>query len=71
MCTERPDEEWYIIQQYTEDQAGQDIQEEDIIQAANAVWYTKAEIKTWRDKTTTGIPTYGNCTTGGSEMYIL
>ena len=47
---------------YTEDQAGQDIQAEDVIQAANLVWYTRAEIRTWQDKTTTGIPTYGNCT---------
>ena len=61
MCTGGPDDEQYIIVQYTEDQAGQDIRDEDVIQAENLVWYTKAEIKTWRDKTTAGIPTYGNC----------
>ena len=47
MCTEGPDNEQYIIQRYTEDQAGQDIRDEDVIQATNLVWYTKAEIKTW------------------------
>ena len=61
MCTEGPDDEQYIVVRYTEDQAGQDIRDEDVIQAENSVWYTKAEIKTWRDKTTAGIPTYGNC----------
>ena len=47
---------------YKEDQAGEDIRAEDVIQAANLVWYMKAEIRTWQDKTTAGIPTYGNCT---------
>ena len=47
---------------YTEDQASKDIQAEDVIQAANMVWHMKEEMKTWRDKTTAGIPTYGNCT---------
>ena len=61
MCTEGPDDEQYIVKGYTVDQAGQDIRDEDVIQAANSVWYTKAEIKTWRDKTTAGIPTYGSC----------
>ena len=61
MCTEGPDDKQYIVVRYTEDQAGQDIRDEDVIQAENSVWYTKAEIKTWRDKTTAGIPTYGNC----------
>ena len=61
MCTEGPNNERYIVTRYTEDQAGQDIRDEDVIQAENSVWYTKAEIKTWRDKTTAGIPTYGNC----------
>ena len=62
MCTEGPDDERYIIQRCTQDQAGQDIRDEDVIQAANSVWYTKAEIKTWWDKTTAGIPTYANST---------
>ena len=61
MCTEGPNDERYIVQGYTEDHAGQDIRDEDIVEAANSVWYMKAEIKAWRDKTTAGIPTYGNC----------
>ena len=61
MCTEGPDDERYILKGYTEDQAGQDIRDKDVIQAVNSVWYTKAEIKTWRDKTIAEIPTYGNC----------
>ena len=48
---------------YTKDQASQDIRAEDVIQAANSVWYMRAEIRTWQEKTTAGIPTYGNCTT--------
>ena len=46
MCTEGPDDKQYIVVRYTEDQAGQDIRDEDVIQAENSVWYTKAEIKT-------------------------
>ena len=45
MCTEGPDDEQYIVVRYTEDQAGQDIRDEDVIQAENSVWYTKAKIK--------------------------
>ena len=62
MCTEGPNGKQYIMKGYTEDQAGQDIRAEDVIQAANLVWYMRAEIRTWQDKTTAGIPTYGNCT---------
>ena len=62
MCTEGPDDEWYILRGYTEDQAGQDIRAEDVIQADNLVWYTWAKRKAWKEKTTAGVPTYGNCT---------
>ena len=47
---------------YTEDQAGQDIWVEDVVQADNSVWYMWAERRAWSKKTTAGIPTYGNCT---------
>ena len=62
MYTEGPDDERYIVVGYTEDQAGQDIRAEDVIQANNLVWYTWAERRAWSEKTTAGIPTYGNCT---------
>ena len=62
MCTEGPDNEQYIVQGYTEDQAGQDIQAEDVIHAKNLVWYTWDERRAWQEKTTTGISAYGNCT---------
>ena len=35
---------------------------EDVVQADNSVWYTWAERRAWSEKTTAGIPTYGNCT---------
>ena len=43
MCTEEPDDKQYIVQGHTEDQAGQDIQAEDVVQAKNLVWYTWAK----------------------------
>ena len=52
----------YILKGYTEDQAGQDIRAEDVIQAENLVWYTWAKRRAWQEKTTAGIPTNGNCT---------
>ena len=51
-----------ILKGHTEDQASQDIRAKDVIQAENLVWYTWAERKAWQEKTTAGIPTYGNCT---------
>ena len=47
MCMEGPNGEQYIMKGYTEDQAGQDIRAEDVIQATNLVSYMRAEIRTW------------------------
>ena len=62
ICTEGPNDEQYIVKGNTKDQADQDIRAEDVVQAKNSVWYTWPEIRTWREKTIAGIPTYGNCT---------
>ena len=39
MCTEGPGNEQYIVQGYTEDQAGQVIRAKDVVQAKN-FWVT-------------------------------
>ena len=46
---------------YTSDQKGHPIRDEDTIRAANGIWYTQAEIKAFRNKSTAWCPTYGNC----------
>ena len=61
MCTEGPDNEQYIVQGYTEDQAGQAIQAEDVIHAKNLVWYMGREKGLAREDHHRDI-TYGNCT---------
>ena len=40
----------YIVQNYTGDQAGKDIQDEDMLQAANGMYYMTQEIETWKVK---------------------
>ena len=51
MCTEGPNGERYTVVGYTEDQAGQNIRAEDIVQADNSVWYMCAKMRAWSEKT--------------------
>ena len=51
----------YIVRNYTEDQAGMDIWNEDVLQAKNGMYYTPQEIETWKVKNTQDMLTYGNC----------
>ena len=57
-----PDIEPRIINvNYTDDQAGLPIKEEDTIRARNGVWYTQEECSDFRNKSFLRCPTYGNC----------
>ena len=51
----------YVVRNYTEDQAGMDIWDQDVLQAANGMYYMTQEIETWKVKNTQDVPTYGNC----------
>ena len=50
----------FIVQNYTEDQAGMNIRKEDVVQARNGWYYTSQEIEAWKVKNTQDLPTYGN-----------
>ena len=51
----------FIVRSYTKDQAGMDIQKEDVVQARNSMYYTSQEKETWKVKNTQDLPMYGNC----------
>ena len=46
---------------YTEDQAGQDILDQDVIRAVNGRFYTEEEVRNFRLRSRPRCPTYGNC----------
>ena len=50
-----------IVVNYTVDQEGQDIREEDVVHAANGIFFTEDELKRFSEKSSFGVPTYGNC----------
>jgi hypothetical protein len=50
-----------IVHNYTDDQAGQAIREEDTIRARNGKWYTQEEIDHFPKRSSPRCPTYGNC----------
>ena len=51
----------YLVRNYTKDQAGKDIWDEDVLQAANGMYYMTEEIEAWKVKNMLEMPTYGNC----------
>ena len=53
----------YIVPNYTVDQAGQEIREENVVRPDNRKWSARdaADVREWRQRTTAGCPTYGSC----------
>ena len=60
---ECPDLPRYIVLNYTEDQTGQDIREENVVRPDNRKWSAVGadEVKEWRWKSSARCPTYGTC----------
>ena len=50
-----------IVVNYTDDQEGLPIRDEDVIRAENGMWYTEEEERKFKNKSRAHCPTYGNC----------
>jgi hypothetical protein len=54
----------HLVKNYTTDQEGQDIRDEDVVRPNNHRWCIQGddEVRTWKRKSTARCPTYGSCT---------
>ncbi len=56
-----PEEGYIVVRNYTDDQAGQAIREQDVIRAENGLFYADDEVRRFQERSLMRCPTYGTC----------